>query len=81
MVCAMQSLPCPCAPVSLCEQSPGADLELQMLKHFPGCALFVEKPITNTSAEDAYQVAARLREHNVMTSVGYMTRYQKGELL
>ncbi|KAF7791305.1 hypothetical protein EIP86_002319 [Pleurotus ostreatoroseus] len=59
---------------------PGRDIELQIMKHFPGTALFIEKPIaTGPSREiqEAFQVADAIRESGAICSVGYMLRYLK----
>lgn len=54
---------------------PGKDVELQLTKAIPGVALFVEKPVTMSPTEDAYQVALQLDEQKTIVSVGYMFRY------
>ncbi|KAI5123351.1 hypothetical protein M0805_001772 [Coniferiporia weirii] len=57
---------------------PGRDVELQILKHFPGVAMFLEKPIaTGTEEEirDAFVVAKAIQDSGVVCSVGYMLRY------
>ena len=49
------------------------DIELQILKHFPGVALFIEKPIaTGPSSEipEAFMVAQQIRDSNTICSVG-----------
>jgi len=56
---------------------PGADLELQILKHFPKAALFIEKPITTAPVQNALNLAHALEEQRVIASVGYMLRYLK----
>ena len=52
---------------------PGRDIELQILKHFPGVAMFIEKPIA-TGAEDeisdGYEIAKAIEESNTICSVG-----------
>lgn len=58
----------------------GKDIELQLLKHFPGVALFVEKPIATGPLEhlsQTYEVAKKIQETNSICSVGYMLRYLK----
>ncbi|RSH92683.1 hypothetical protein EHS25_008128 [Saitozyma podzolica] len=52
---------------------PGQDAELQLKKHFPQTAIFVEKPISASTLEDVQDVAAQLG--STRTSVGYMLRY------
>ena len=52
---------------------PGRDVEIQIIKHFPGVALFVEKPIaTGPESEiaDALQVAKSINDSGVVCSVG-----------
>ena len=52
---------------------PGRDIELQILKHFPGVAMFIEKPIaTGTEDEigDGYKIAKEIEESNTICSVG-----------
>jgi hypothetical protein len=52
---------------------PGRDIELQILKHFPGVAMFIEKPIA-TGAEDeiseGYTIAKMIEDSNTICSVG-----------
>jgi predicted dehydrogenase len=59
---------------------PGRDIELQILKHFPGVAMFIEKPIA-TGAEDeigdGFKIAKEIEASNTICSVGYMLRYLK----
>lgn len=55
---------------------PGQDAELQLKKHFPQTAIFVEKPISASTLEDVQDVAAQLG--STRTSVGYMLRYLEG---
>ena len=52
---------------------PGRDIEMQLLKHFPGVALFIEKPIATGPAEEieeAFKVARAIDESGVICSVG-----------
>ncbi|KAF9053619.1 hypothetical protein BDZ89DRAFT_1153347 [Hymenopellis radicata] len=59
---------------------PGRDIEIQILKHFPGVALFIEKPIaTGPEAEiaDAFAIAKTIKDSDTICSVGYMLRYLK----
>lgn len=56
----------------------GRDIEIQILKYFPGVALFIEKPIaTGTGDElpEAFQVAKTIKNSGTVCSVGYMLRY------
>jgi len=60
---------------------PGRDIEIQILKAFPGVALFMEKPVATGPAdeiEEAFKVAKVINEAGVICSVGYMLRYLKG---
>ncbi|OBZ75935.1 Uncharacterized protein UNK4.17 [Grifola frondosa] len=59
---------------------PGRDIELQILKHFPGVALFIEKPAATGPAseiEEAFKVAKFISDSGAVCSVGYMLRYLK----
>jgi len=53
--------------------SPGRDIELQILRHFPGVALFIEKPIA-TGPEDeiaeAFKVSQAIVDSGAVCSVG-----------
>jgi len=52
---------------------PGRDIEIQLLKKFPGIALFVEKPIATGSFEelkDAFEVAKTIDTSGSICSVG-----------
>lgn len=52
---------------------PGRDLEIQIIKNFPGVAMFVEKPIAtgpDNEIADALQVAKQINESGVICSVG-----------
>lgn len=84
-------VPLPLSTVAICEydktaslwplrrfcNSPGADLEIQILKHFPKAALFIEKPISTAPVVNALNLAHYLEEKRVVASVGYMLRYLK----
>ena len=53
--------------------SAGRDLELQILKNFPGVAMFIEKPIATGPIEtlkEAWEVAAVVERSAVLCSVG-----------
>ncbi|KZT26254.1 hypothetical protein NEOLEDRAFT_1132286 [Neolentinus lepideus HHB14362 ss-1] len=57
---------------------PGRDVELQILKHFPGVALFIEKPVATGPKEEiseGFQLAKQISESGTVCSVGYMLRY------
>ncbi|KAF8959028.1 putative oxidoreductase C terminal-domain-containing protein [Flammula alnicola] len=59
---------------------PGRDIELQILKHFPGVAIFIEKPIATGPEEEideAFKIAKMIDDSNTICSVGYMLRYLK----
>jgi len=59
---------------------PGRDIELQILKHFPGVAMFIEKPIATGSEDeisDGFIIAKMIEDSNTICSVGYMLRYLK----
>lgn len=52
---------------------PGRDVELQILKHFPGIAMFIEKPVaTHPDAElaEAFAVSKAISESGTICSVG-----------
>jgi predicted dehydrogenase len=52
---------------------PGSDIELQILRHFPGIALFVEKPIATgpeEGIEEAFKVSQAIIDSGVVCSVG-----------
>ncbi|KAH8833804.1 putative oxidoreductase C terminal-domain-containing protein [Flagelloscypha sp. PMI_526] len=56
----------------------GRDIEMQILKHFPGVALFIEKPIATGPQEeiqDGFKIAKMIEDTNTVCSVGYMLRY------
>lgn len=51
-------------------------MEAQIIKHFPGVAIFVEKPIaTGPEAEidDAFKVAKMIADTHTLCSVGYVS--------
>ncbi|KAG5654503.1 hypothetical protein H0H81_001144 [Sphagnurus paluster] len=59
---------------------PGRDIEIQILKHFPGVAMFIEKPITTGpiyEIEEGFKIAKIIEESRTICSVGYMLRYLK----
>jgi hypothetical protein len=52
---------------------PGRDIEIQVLKHFPGVALFIEKPIATGPGDElpeAFQVAKTIQNSGTICSVG-----------
>ena len=51
----------------------GRDVERQILKHFPGVALFIEKPVATGPKEEltqVFQVAEEIKKSGAITSVG-----------
>lgn len=51
----------------------GRDIELQIMKHFPGVALFIEKPVATgpvSELDDAFQVSKAITESKTICSVG-----------
>jgi len=59
---------------------PGRDIELQILKFFPGVAMFIEKPIATGPAgeiDEAFTIAKMISDSKTVCSVGYMLRYLK----
>ncbi|KAJ7774767.1 putative oxidoreductase C terminal-domain-containing protein [Mycena metata] len=60
--------------------SPGRDIEMQILKFFPGVAMFIEKPIAtgpHHEIDDAFTIAKTIQDSRTVCSVGYMLRYLK----
>lgn len=52
---------------------PGRDIELQVLKHFPGVALFVEKPVAtgpSSEIEEAFKVSKAIADSGTVCSIG-----------
>lgn len=52
---------------------PRRDVELQILKHFPGVALFVEKPVATGPKEElveTFKVAEAIKQSGSICSVG-----------
>lgn len=66
-----------CPPAYRGTDLPGQDLELKLLKHFPGIALFIEKPVATGPVDRTFAVAEKLRAAGNVCSVGYMLRYLK----
>ncbi|KIJ22963.1 hypothetical protein M422DRAFT_196495 [Sphaerobolus stellatus SS14] len=54
---------------------PGKDLELQIMEAFPGCPVFVEKPVTASLPEECWRVSKQMNQSNVLIGVGYVLRY------
>lgn len=62
---------------------PGRDIELQVLKHLPGVAMFVEKPIATgpeSEIEDTFKVAQIIEDSKIICSVGCVYIYRRVEL-
>ncbi|EJD39652.1 hypothetical protein AURDEDRAFT_116074 [Auricularia subglabra TFB-10046 SS5] len=54
----------------------GTDFELRVSKAFPNAHLFIEKPVSTSSLEDAFKVGEILSKNIPrIVSVGYMMRY------
>ncbi|CEQ42026.1 SPOSA6832_03796, partial [Sporobolomyces salmonicolor] len=62
---------------------PGRDFEVQVLRHFPNNtpAMFLEKPLSTDTPEEAGKVARMLVDSRTILSVGYFLRYLKGLLV
>lgn len=59
----------------------GRDIEMQILKHFPGVALFIEKPIATGPVhelEESFQIAKTIQDTKTICSVGLVvvTHYE-----
>ncbi|KAI9638084.1 putative oxidoreductase C terminal-domain-containing protein [Dioszegia hungarica] len=64
-----------CPPAYRGGTTKGTDLEIQLLKHFPQTAYFVEKPVGTGTIEAAKTVTDALIKNGNIVSVGYMLRY------
>jgi hypothetical protein len=51
---------------------PGADIELKLIKYFPGVALFVEKPVATGPVDRSLKVAKAIKTSGAVCSVGYV---------
>lgn len=49
---------------------PGADIELKLIKLFPGVALFIEKPVATGTVDRALKVARSIQDSGAVCSVG-----------
>lgn len=52
----------------------GKDIEIRILKHFPGVPMFIEKPIATGPFEHiqgGYQIAKMIADAKTICSVGY----------
>ncbi|KAJ3505557.1 hypothetical protein NLJ89_g7352 [Agrocybe chaxingu] len=59
---------------------PGRNIEVQILQHFPGVAMFIEKPIATGpegEIEEAFRISKMIEDSKTVCSVGYMLRYLK----
>ncbi|CAE6516675.1 unnamed protein product [Rhizoctonia solani] len=56
---------------------PGRDLELKLLQHFPGVAMFIEKPVSTGPYTTALDISRKIEAAGNLCSVGYMLRYLK----
>ena len=57
---------------------PGRDLEQQLVFAFPGCALFVEKPVSSGPEDECWRVAKVLKNSGALVGVGYILDTQCG---
>ncbi|KAF9069944.1 putative oxidoreductase C terminal-domain-containing protein [Rhodocollybia butyracea] len=58
----------------------GRDIETLILKHYPGVALFIEKPIATgpvEEIEEGFKIAKQIEDTKTICSIGYMLRYLK----
>ena len=53
---------------------------MQLVKAFPRCALFVEKPVSSGPEDACWRVAKVLAKNGSIVGVGYMLRYLKGRI-
>lgn len=52
---------------------PGRDIEMQIMKHFPGVAMFIEKPIAtgaHVEIDEAFKISKQITDSGVICSVG-----------
>lgn len=52
---------------------PGRDIEVQILKHFPGVAMFIEKPIATGplyEIDDAFAIGKMISDSKTVCSIG-----------
>lgn len=55
--------------------SPGRDIEMQILKFFPGVAMFIEKPVATGAhheIDDAFAIAKSIYDSKTVCSVGFV---------
>lgn len=56
----------------------GRDIELQIMKFFPGVAMFIEKPIATgpeIELEGTFQIAEEIEKNGTVCSVGYVLAF------
>jgi predicted dehydrogenase len=59
---------------------PGRDVETQIMKHFPGVPVLIEKPIATgpeTELQEVFKISKQISDSGTICSVGYMLRYLK----
>jgi Oxidoreductase family, NAD-binding Rossmann fold len=62
-----------CPPMFRGTAQPGRDIEMQIMKHFPGVAMFLEKPITTGPASEIgelFEVTKHISDSKVICSIG-----------
>lgn len=62
-------------PVVRGSDIPGRDLELQVARAFPECALFVEKPVSSGPEDACWRVAAELSKRQTFVSLPSVTAH------
>ncbi|KDQ60764.1 hypothetical protein JAAARDRAFT_55502 [Jaapia argillacea MUCL 33604] len=58
----------------------GRDIEMQILKHFPGVAMFIEKPVATgpiAELQESFEIGKMIEKSKTICSIGYMLRYLK----
>jgi len=60
---------------------PGRDIELLLLKYFPGVALFIEKPVSTGPHGLAMEIGRQIQEAGNICSVGWVSLKHEDELL
>lgn len=57
---------------------PGRDIELQIMKFFPGVAMFIEKPIATgpeIELDLTFKIAEEIEKNGTVCSVGYVSTF------
>lgn len=57
---------------------PGRDIEMQIIKYFPGVPMFLEKPVTTGPREEieqGFQIAKAIQDSQTICSVGQVSFY------